>query len=279
MQFGLERRGRILLADEMGAGKSVQALALASCYIEEWPLLIIAPAAMRMVWAEQIEIWLPRIRPRDILVIEKSENAPWLQAERKGGAHRVTVVSYEMLQRLTCDACKDWRRYPVSGGARPMGQSVLSGCQAPHCMAAMGWKVVVVDESHCLRLPRGLSGNPRTVAALRVIRSATRAMLLTGTPSLSKPFDMWAQIDALKPNLLGPKEAFGLRYCFVSSKEWVIRRDFSGRPVRNELCTVVRFTGGRHLAELHGLLCREVMIRRLKEEVISQVRYPNSSRR
>ena len=32
VQFALEREGRILLADEMGVGKTVQAIAIASCY-------------------------------------------------------------------------------------------------------------------------------------------------------------------------------------------------------------------------------------------------------
>ena len=32
VQFALRREGRILLADEMGVGKTVQAIAIASCY-------------------------------------------------------------------------------------------------------------------------------------------------------------------------------------------------------------------------------------------------------
>ena len=32
VRFGLERRGRVLLADEMGVGKTVQAIALSACY-------------------------------------------------------------------------------------------------------------------------------------------------------------------------------------------------------------------------------------------------------
>jgi SNF2 family DNA or RNA helicase len=32
VQYGLARRGRVLIADEMGVGKTVQALALAACY-------------------------------------------------------------------------------------------------------------------------------------------------------------------------------------------------------------------------------------------------------
>ena len=32
VQFALRREGRLLLADEMGVGKTVQAIAIASCY-------------------------------------------------------------------------------------------------------------------------------------------------------------------------------------------------------------------------------------------------------
>lgn len=32
VRYGLARRGRVLLADEMGVGKTVQAIALAACY-------------------------------------------------------------------------------------------------------------------------------------------------------------------------------------------------------------------------------------------------------
>lgn len=32
VQFALRREGRVLLADEMGVGKTVQAIAMASCY-------------------------------------------------------------------------------------------------------------------------------------------------------------------------------------------------------------------------------------------------------
>lgn len=38
--FGLERHGRVLIADEMGVGKTVQAIALAACYevgSQGWP--------------------------------------------------------------------------------------------------------------------------------------------------------------------------------------------------------------------------------------------------
>ena len=51
-------KGRILIADEMGVGKTVQSLALASIFRSDWPLLIITPPAMRLVWQDEIVQWL-----------------------------------------------------------------------------------------------------------------------------------------------------------------------------------------------------------------------------
>lgn len=47
VRCGVQRRGRLLLADEMGVGKTVQAIALASCYqvrptrsVSTWQVLL-----------------------------------------------------------------------------------------------------------------------------------------------------------------------------------------------------------------------------------------------
>lgn len=98
VRFALQRNGRCLIADEvrvcvcvvcvcrskwaapsvsddpsidrqqMGTGKTLQALAAMACYREEWPLLIVVPASLRLVWAEAAEAWLPFLRPTDIKV-------------------------------------------------------------------------------------------------------------------------------------------------------------------------------------------------------------------
>jgi SNF2 family DNA or RNA helicase len=46
-----------------------QALAIASYYREEWPLLIITPASIRAMWAEEVERWYPFLVPKDIHII------------------------------------------------------------------------------------------------------------------------------------------------------------------------------------------------------------------
>ena len=60
IEFVVAKHGRALIADDMGLGKSVQALGAAVC-MQGWPLLIICPATMRLVWAEECERWLPNL--------------------------------------------------------------------------------------------------------------------------------------------------------------------------------------------------------------------------
>ena len=64
------------------------------------------------------------------------------------------------------------------------------------CMAGAGWRVVVVDESHSLRTVDRAAGAATTEAAVAAVAAARRAVLLSGTPSLSRPFDLFRQARA-----------------------------------------------------------------------------------
>ncbi len=65
IEFGLRNLGRILIGDEMGVGKTVESLALASCYHSKdtscWPLLIICPSSLRLNWRDEALKWLPTL--------------------------------------------------------------------------------------------------------------------------------------------------------------------------------------------------------------------------
>ena len=47
---GLKMYGRILINDDFGTGKSLQALSLALAYRMEWPLLILCPSYVKYNW-------------------------------------------------------------------------------------------------------------------------------------------------------------------------------------------------------------------------------------
>lgn len=90
--YGIARGGRFFLADDMGLGKTFTALAVADFYKDNWPLLIVTTAAMRMVWADTINEYLPSINAQDIRVVE-SHNTRLANA-------KVVICSYQGLSVL-----------------------------------------------------------------------------------------------------------------------------------------------------------------------------------
>ncbi|XP_042500157.1 DNA annealing helicase and endonuclease ZRANB3 isoform X2 [Macadamia integrifolia] len=226
VRYALRRGGRCLIADEMGLGKTLQAIAIASCFINEGPILVVCPAILRYSWAEELERWLPFCLPTDIHLVFGHENNP----ARLTRCPRVVVISYTMLHHLR------------------------------NSMLELEWALGIVDESHHIRCSKKASEHPEIQAVLDVAKLVKRIILLSGTP-LSRPFDIFHQIDMLWPGLLGKnKFEFAKNYCQIKpdlpSQAMIFKRDFSK---------------GIRLEELNVLLKLTVMIRRLKEEVLVQL--------
>lgn len=87
---GVALNGRILLGDEMGLGKTVQAIHIALHFRSEWPLLVFAPTSMALPWCEELERWVPSLRPGDINLVRSHHNGALKRAP-------VTVISYGLL--------------------------------------------------------------------------------------------------------------------------------------------------------------------------------------
>lgn len=101
----------------------------------------------------------------------------------------------------------------------------------------------------------------RTLAFKMLARRAKKALIaLSGTPMLNRPMELYTVISALCPRLFGNRLSFGKRYC----------GGHIGRRGKWE------FTGSSNEQELHAILTKSIMIRRLKEEVLDQ--FPNKPR-
>ncbi|XP_041057133.1 SWI/SNF-related matrix-associated actin-dependent regulator of chromatin subfamily A-like protein 1 isoform X2 [Carcharodon carcharias] len=117
-------------------------------------------------------------------------------------------------------------------------------------LAKRHFQVIIVDESHFLK-------NMKTVrckAARPFLQAAKRLILLSGTPAMSRPAELYSQITVLRPKLFSNFHDFGMRYCAAKQFPW--GWDYSGSS---------------NLLELRLLLLESVMIRRLKSDVLSQL--------
>lgn len=108
------------------------------------------------------------------------------------------------------------------------------------------FELVIADEAHYIKDPK----SQRSLAALPLLREARRALLLTGTPALNKPKELFSLLSALSPGAKLRMRDFGERYC--AGTRWD------------------RYGGASNLPELHALM-RCVMVRRQKATVLPQL--------
>ena len=214
INFGIERKGRILLADEMGVGKSIQAIGISLLYKENWPVLIICPSSLKLVWRDEIFKWIPDInRDKINMQIFKSSKDKY-----KNGL-KFYIMSYDLTIKLE-EQLKEKK-----------------------------FNFIIADEAHYLKSPDA----KRTKCLIPIIQKSKRVLLLTGTPILSRPVELYPLLTMLRPDLFHNFKTFGNSYCDP-------KRNFFGMD----------WTGSSCAKELNYIL-KNIMIRRLKKDVISQL--------
>ena len=175
----LKRTPKALLADEMGLGKTVQ-VAVVLRELKPSRVLVICPASVMSCWERELSAWCPEVR---VLALRGSvkDRAAVLKSSLAGSELIVVVINYDVVRKMVTE---------------------LSG---------VSWKVLVVDESH--RVKNRKAKVTRAVSLLA--RQVPRTILLTGTPILNRPDDLWAQLNILYPDRYRSYWRFVETYCRV----------------------------------------------------------------
>lgn len=163
----LAGRYRGLLADEPGLGKSAQVVVAADRVCAS-SILIIPPAAVRLVWRDQINKW--SLFGHDINII--------VHGDQKPIKNMVNIVNYDLLSR---------------GFAGKVGYKRTPFLKA---FSEIEWDVVNCDEGHLLKEQESL----RTMAVLAndgIAGAAKRLWITTGTPMPNHPGELWTLLVAL----------------------------------------------------------------------------------
>lgn len=213
VDFILQRQGRALLADEMGLGKSIQSIAAMCCYRAQWPLLVICPSSATHHWQAEFMEWLSykqdsnlqqpcqamkrkRINDdhytqegRDFFSETNDYNG--LQNEKSITPVKVTYISSREI--LIVSSSKTNIR------ADPNIHIVICSYGFASKMVAIGtllpgmFQCIIADESHLLKNKSSV----RTKNILPILQGANRLILLSGTPALSRPIELYPQISAI----------------------------------------------------------------------------------
>jgi len=206
---------RALLADEPGLGKTIEAIGLINSLPEASSILIVCPAGLRLNWAKELNRWLTRDLSVGIVAPQKIPPPT-----------DILIIGYEM------------------------------AIKHAEGLRSERWHLVVVDESHYCKNPsasrtRALFGGDRFARPL----DTDRWLLLTGTPVLNRPHELWTTAKLLDPRGLGSNwKYFHERYCdaFCNEYGWDI-------------------SGASNLKELHYRLLSTFMLRRTKRMVLKEL--------
>ncbi len=214
VRFGELAGGRFLLGDDMGVGKTIQALAYAALHEEQWPVVVVCPANVKYNWAKEIRSWLPS----STLQVVEGRKYEFNDSD-------FTVINYDLM--AYCE------------------QQLLD----------MEAGIVIFDESHYLK-NKGTKKKPvkRTVASMNVAEDADSVLCLSGTPITNRPVELFTTLEMIRPSeYKGQYWPYVKRYCAGHNTGF-------GWDVN----------GSSNIPELHEKL-RDVMIRRLKQEVLPEL--------
>lgn len=206
----------VLLADEVGLGKTIEAGIVLS---QKWAerrrkILLIAPATLRKQWQNELagKFFLPsRIVEAKTLkdAQKKGESSPF----RQGDA--VVIVSYEFAYLRAAD------------------------------VKSVEWDLVVIDEAH--RLRSIYKQSKKAKAIVDAIHNKHK-VLLTATPLQNTLLELFGLVSVLDDQLFGSQEAFAAQYMRhddeeernVTLKDRI--RHVCHRTLRRQVMQYIKFT-------------------------------------
>jgi len=160
----------VLLADEMGPGKTIQAIGALRVLLQggaPGPALIVVPAGLVLQWRRQLREWAPE------LALSTCIGPPEERRQRWRASAQVYLTGFDSLR----------------------GDMALP---APYGPRRRLWQVVVADEAQRIK-----NAHTAIAAAVKAL-PRQRAWALTGTPLENHPDDAVSILDFVAPGLYDP---------------------------------------------------------------------------
>jgi SWI/SNF-related matrix-associated actin-dependent regulator 1 of chromatin subfamily A len=211
-------RPATLLADEPGLGKTIQVIGVVNSDPSIKTVLVVCPVTLQINWAREACKWSCR-----------GAHVTLHRADGTSDVHEGSSTSEQAV------------RFHVVGYQALVKRADLQ---------AGRYDLVVSDEAHLVKNPKA----QRTLAVKAVLPGARRRMLLTGTPIVNRPAELFTLVNALDHTVLGAFMTYAKRFCqaHYNGYGW----DFSGAANLDELQEKLRGT---------------LMIRRLKSDVLREL--------
>lgn len=210
LEFVEATGGNALIADQMGLGKTIQALSYIASHPEHRPIVIVCPASLKLNWQREAQAWL-----------ETDDKIEVVKGKPKQPTGDIVIINYDILNKWLAT------------------------------LKEFNPKILIYDESHSVKNQK----SARSKAAMELAEVAPHKLLLTGTPVLNRPAELWNQLRIIDPFKYPDEQFFQWHKRYTNATQNRYGWDFSGASNLDELAQSLK----------------SVMIRRTKDQVLTEL--------
>ena len=206
-------------------GKTVETLAYLQLHPEMRPVVIVCPASLKLNWEREARSWL---ETEDRIEVISGGKVHELDSD-------IVVINYDILKKWT------------------------------QALQSINPQILILDESHAVKsqkrskkMPDGTTRRVdvgRSKAAKDLASITPHKILLTGTPILNRPSELWNQLQIIDPAQYTDKRFFQWHKRYANAYKSRFGWDFSGALNLEELAQSLK----------------SIMIRRTKKQVLAEL--------
>ena len=213
----------VLLADEVGLGKTIEAALVVCQYWAERRrrLLVICPASLRKQWAQELQDkFAVPTTVVDAVSLRKQSAGDILATLQRQVGKAVVIMSYQFAAKLEAE------------------------------LRAVHWDVVVIDEAHKMRNAHRPSN--RIGQALKRALQGRKKLLLTATPLQNSLMELYGLSTLIDEHLFGDETAFRKQFMNSSTGQDELREriaSFAKRTLRRDVLEYIKYTERKALTQ------------------------------
>lgn len=202
----------VLLADEVGLGKTIEAGIVLCQYWSERKrkLLVICPASLRKQWALELE---EKFNLPSVVLDAKTARDFLKKGQSPLNQKAIVVLSYNYAHKIRDE------------------------------LKSIQWDLVVIDEAHKLR--NAYRESNKIGQGLKWATEDSRKLLLTATPLQNSLLELYGLSTMIDDHIFGDVNAFRSQYASAGGDLSALRERLSGfcrRTLRNQVTEYIRYT-------------------------------------
>lgn len=188
---------RLIIGDEQGLGKTLQSIGVIVGIEQKgepaFPCLVVCPSSTKINWKREWE----KFSNKKAMILDDRNKSNWHRYFEAKMA-QVFIVNYESLRKFFVLKMPDKKNKESTSSDIIMDDRINI------------LKSIIIDESHRLKDPN----TQQTRISLRIANGKPNRILLSGTPVVNKPIDLFPQLAILgQLNRFGGVKGFKQRYC------------------------------------------------------------------